>query len=131
MSDDILRTRTILVVDDEKSFRKKYKWMLRDEGFRVFEAPNALEVANVLMKEATNLDLILLDINLPEVDGRDIFDIIGEYAPQISILVTSVHPLQDQKIRLPKATDYFHKSQSDDVLIKKVKKILGVEKVQA
>ena len=129
--DDIARKRTILVVDDEKEFRKKFKWMLRDEGFRVFEASNAVDVASILMREATALELILLDINIPDVDGRGIFDIIDEYAPNIDIIVTSVHPLQDQKLKIPRAADYFQKQQSNEVLLKKVKKILGVAKAEA
>ncbi|MFH1359457.1 MAG: response regulator receiver protein, partial [Candidatus Omnitrophota bacterium] len=70
--------------------------------------------------------LILLDINLPEVDGRGIFDIIDEYAPEKSIIVTSVHPLGDQRLKIPKAVDYHQKSNSDETLLKKVKKVLGV-----
>ena len=118
--------RKILIVDDEKEMRKKYKAFLVAEGFGVLEAPNALEVSNILMREKSNIDLILLDINLPEIDGRDIFDIIDEYAPELKIIVTSVHPLQDQKLKIPRAADYYNKSQKEDVLLRKIRNVLGV-----
>src|SRR3989338_8887733 len=98
--------RTILIIDDDEEIRKRYKKSLAAEGFDVLEAPNALEVANVLMREKSRIDLILLDINLPEVDGREIFEIIDEYAPSLDVLVTSVYPISDQQLRIPRAVDY-------------------------
>lgn len=118
--------RTILLVDDEKAMRSKYKKILKKEGFKVIEAPKAMEVANVLMREKSNIDLILLDINIPEVDGRGIFDIVDEYAPELPIIVTSVHPLNDQKLRIPRAADYYNKLQAQDVLLKKIRGVLGI-----
>jgi len=123
--------RTIMIVDDEKEFRKKYKQLLKAEGYKVLEAPNAVEVANLLMRNKSLIDLILLDINLPQVDGREIFEVINEYAPTLDIIVTSVHPLQDQKLKIPRAIDYFNKSQSNDVLLKKVRNILGLQEVKS
>lgn len=118
--------RTVLVVDDEKDMRKKFKRLLVTKGFKVIEAPNALEVANILMREKSNLDLILLDIQIGELDGRDIFDIIDEYAPVLPVIVTSVLPLNDQKLKIPRAADYFHKGDKDEVFLSKVCRLLGV-----
>ncbi|MFA5059561.1 MAG: response regulator [Candidatus Omnitrophota bacterium] len=119
--------RLIFIVDDEKELRKKYKKLLIKEGFKVVEASNALEVANILMREKSKLDLILLDINISEVDGRDIFDIIEEYVPGLPVIVTSVYPVSEQKLRIPKAVDYYHKLQKEESLIKKIKNALGLE----
>ncbi len=119
--------RNILIIDDEAKFRKRFRKLLREAGFKVRQAPDAVEVANSLMRYSRELDLVLLDINMAEVDGRDTFDIINEYAPNIPILVTSVYPLQEQRLRIPRANDYFDKSDSDDILLKKVKKLLGVD----
>ena len=119
--------RTVLIVDDERDMRKRYKTLLKANGFKVFEARDAVEVANVLMREKSQLDLILLDINIAEIDGRGIFDIIDEYAPSIPIIVNSIYPLNDQKLRIPRATGYFNKAQKDEVLLKKIKDVLGVE----
>ena len=118
--------RSILIVDDEREMRKKYKKFLVANGFRVVEAPDAVEVANVLMREKSQLDLILLDINIAEVDGRDIFDIIDEYAPGMPVIVSSVYPTSEQKFRIPHADDYFSKSQKDEILLTKVRSLLGI-----
>lgn len=118
--------RTILLVDDEIGMRKKYRKFLTNKGFRVIEAPDALEVATVLMREKSSLDLILLDINIAQVDGRDIFEIIDEYAPDLRVIVSSVYPISDQKIRIPRAADYYNKSHDTNVLFRKIKNILGL-----
>ncbi len=122
--------RTILIVDDEREMRSKYKKFLKKEGFRVLEAPNALEVANILMREKSQLDLILLDINMREVDGKDIFDIVDEYAPNLQVIVSSIFPLQDQKLKIPRASDYYNKSHKKELLLSKIKKILGVSSLK-
>ena len=122
--------RTILIVDDEREMRSKYKKFLKKEGFRVLEAPNALEVANILMREKSTLDLILLDINIREVDGRDIFEIIDEYAPNLQVIVSSIFPLQDQKLKIPRAADYYNKSHKKELLLSKIKKVLGVSNLK-
>ena len=118
--------RTILLVDDEKKMRQRFKKMLKAEKFRVLESASAIEVADTLMREHSSIDLILLDINIPEVDGRGIFDIVEEYAPELPIIVTSVNPLMDQKLRIPNAVDYFQKLDNDKVLLTKVKNALGI-----
>ena len=123
-----IKTRTILVVDDEKEFRKKYKKLLKEQGYKVYEAQTAMDVAEHLMRN--RLDLILLDINIPEVDGKDISDIIDEYPSQNpAIIVTSVYPVSEQKFKIRRATDYYDKSTNTDLLLRKVRNVLGVESI--
>ena len=119
--------RNVLIIDDERDMRKKYKRYLIENDFRVIEARDATEVIDALMLERSQLDLILLDINIKEVDGRDIFDILDEYASNIPVIVSSVYPINDQKLRIPRATDYFNKAQKDEILLAKIKTILGLE----
>lgn len=123
--------RTVLIVDDEKVFRKKYKKLLKGKGFGVIEAASALEVSNSLMRDHSKIDIILLDINIPEVDGREIWEIIDEYAPELPIIITSVHPVIDQKLRIPRAADYFNKLHKEDLLLSKIKKVLGISSFEA
>jgi DNA-binding response OmpR family regulator len=117
--------RKVFIIDDEKDFRKKYKKLFRAEGYKVLVAPDFVEVANILMREKSNIGLIVLDINLPEVDGRDISEIIDEYAPELPILVSSVIPIRDQKLRIRKAFAYHNKLDGEEALLKKVRSYLG------
>ncbi len=124
--------RTVLIVDDEKKFRKKYKKLLKTEGFAVVEAASALETTDMLMRKGSTIDLILLDINIPEVDGRGVFELVEEYASDLPIIITSVHPVNDQKLRIPRAADYYSKLQKENILLGKIRSVLGIvnEKVK-
>ncbi len=62
--------RSILVVDDDEVMRSGLKRILESEGYQVHLAQDGLELSKVL--ENHRLDLILLDVNLPWVDGFEL-----------------------------------------------------------
>ena len=61
------RQPLILLVEDDEDTRRVYAIMLRHHGFRVVEAANGLDAVTRASEEAP--DLILMDMNLPQVDG--------------------------------------------------------------
>jgi CheY-like chemotaxis protein len=61
--------RTILLVEDDDETRRVYSAMLGHAGFRVLEAANGPEAVRCALEEAP--DLILMDMNLPTLDGRE------------------------------------------------------------
>jgi two-component system aerobic respiration control protein ArcA len=67
-------TRTILVVDDDEVMRNAIKRILESEGYKVLLAQDGLELSKIL--ETTRLDMILLDVNLPWVDGLELCRLI-------------------------------------------------------
>ena len=116
--------KKILIIDDEEKIRAAYRALLRKEGFEILEAKNASQGTFKLIS-AEHIDLILLDINMPEVDGVTMREVINEYDPHSKIIVASVYPIDEQKQAIPQADDYFDKVQGVDVLLDKVKKALG------
>ena len=72
-----LQTKTILVVDDDEIMRNGIKRILESENYKVILAHDGLELAKIL--ESTRLDLILLDVNLPWVDGFELCKIIKNH----------------------------------------------------
>lgn len=116
--------KKILIIDDEEKIRNVYRNLLTKEGFEVLEAKNASQGTFKLIS-SEQIDLILLDINMPEIDGVIMRDVINEYDPQFKIIVASVYPIDEQRQAIPNANDYFDKVQGVDVLIEKVKKVLA------
>lgn len=72
-----IETRSILVVDDDEIMRNALKRILENEGYKVLLAVDGLELSKIL--ETTRLDLILLDVNLPWVDGYELCRLIKDH----------------------------------------------------
>ena len=116
--------KKILIIDDEYKFRNVYKKLLKLEGHEVLEAENGITAYNLLLSNH-HVDLILLDINMPEFAGNKLFNLLQLFFARIKVIVTSVCPLDEQEELIDNAADYFDKSQGTDVLLEKVKNVLG------
>ena len=110
--------KRILIVEDEQAMRDMYSRLLRSVGWKVVDVGDARGATNILIRK--ELDLILLDINIPEVDGQQMFEVIKEYDSNLKIIICSVYPIDKQKRMIPQATDYYDKSQGPFVLLTKV-----------
>lgn len=117
--------KKILVIDDEISMRKIYSRLLHREGFEAIEALNPKDAMAILNRD--NVDLVLLDINMPEMDGQQLYGVIREYHPRLKVIVSSVYHLDEQKQTIVGATDYFDKSQGVLELLDKIREALGDE----
>jgi DNA-binding NarL/FixJ family response regulator len=81
-------TRTILIVDDHPSFRGMAKALLESEGFDVVgeaaDGASALEAAKAL-----HPDVILLDVQLPDIDGFEVAAQLTQNGNSPAIVMTS------------------------------------------
>ena len=116
-------TKTILIVDDEERIRKVYSTIFAREGFRVLQSPDAATANEMLVRQ--DVDLILLDINMAQVDGTVLYDLIQVFHRKAKVIVSSVYPLEDQRHLIEAATDYYDKAESITLLIRKVRDALG------
>lgn len=119
----------ILMVDDEAGIHRTYGRLLADEGHRIFPAYNATQAVNIMITR--RIDLVLLDINIPDLDGSAIREIIDEYDEALRVIVFSVYPLEQQKQRIPRATGYFDKSQDVGTLLDMIRDLPGPAELKA
>jgi signal transduction histidine kinase/CheY-like chemotaxis protein len=82
-------TETILVAEDEDSLRDLAKQMLERAGYTVVAAANGKEAIRQFNEHAGEIDLLLLDVVMPEMGGRDVFDHIRERDPDVAVLFAS------------------------------------------
>ena len=111
--------KTILIVDDEEQIVRVFSWLLKKEGYQVLSAGTCVEARELLKRSPVNL--VLLDINMAEVDGPTLFDIIQAFHPGVKVVVSSVYPLEEQRQRIKGAADYYDKSAGLPELLKKIK----------
>jgi two-component system, cell cycle sensor histidine kinase and response regulator CckA len=86
--------RTVLVVDDAGVVRRISFRVLSEAGFRVFEAASAVEALEVMEMLHGRLDLILVDVVMPELNGVDLVRLIRERWDQPNILFMSAFPAE-------------------------------------
>ena len=86
--------RTALVVDDAGVVRRLSFRVLSEAGYRVFEAASAVEAIDVLAMLRGRLDLVLVDVIMPEVNGVDLVRLIREEWEGPAILFMSAYPAE-------------------------------------
>ncbi|MGH7580310.1 MAG: response regulator [Gemmatimonadales bacterium] len=85
---------TALVVDDERISRHVASRMLRELGLRVLEADGAEEALDVFRISQQPIDLVLLDVVMPETDGVELAEQILAHRPGQAIIFMSAHPAE-------------------------------------
>ncbi len=92
--------RTVLVVDDEPGIRRVLNQYLTAEGHHVVEAATgaeALEALGVPGKPATPIDLVLLDIGLPDIDGLEVLSTLRRTS-SVYVLVLTARAEETDKV---------------------------------
>lgn len=91
---DVPLIRTVLVVDDAGVVRRLAFRVLSESGYRVFEAAGAVEALEVLAMLRGHVDLVLVDVVMPEVNGVDLVRLIREEWEYPAILFMSAYPAE-------------------------------------
>lgn len=117
--------KRILIIDDEQRIGESYTRLFSEEGFEVKHASTAQEATNLLIRE--HFDLVLLDINMPDVNGKVMYEVVREYDRNMKVIVSSVYPIEEQVQSILGACAYHNKSQGVDILVAKIKEVLGNE----
>ena len=118
--------KTILVVDDEQSIRESLEGILQDEGYRCLFAENG-EIALSLVKEES-IDLVLLDIWMPGMDGLEALQLIKTQRPELTIIMMSGHGTIETAVKATKlgAFDFIEKPVSLEKLLLSIQNGLKV-----
>src|SRR3954469_24170141 len=89
---DVRNSPSILVVDDQATVRRMAHRLLSEWGFRVFEAESGEEAMEVLETARAGVQLVMVDVIMPQADGVQVSRRIQERWPQQRILYMSAHP---------------------------------------
>lgn len=91
---DIPIIRTVLVVDDAGVVRRLTFRVLSETGYRVFEAAGAVEALEVIAMLHGRVELVLVDVVMPEINGVDLVRLIRERWSEPAILFMSAFPAE-------------------------------------
>lgn len=117
-----LRKENILIVDDDIDILELLQRHLQAMGYHTYKAVSVKEALFIL--KDTFIDLIITDIQMPEIDGLQLLKFANEHYPEIPKLVVTGYPSVEDSLEVIKsgATDYltkpFTKSELKDAIEK-------------
>ena len=121
----------ILVVDDDKNTRMFLRAVLENAKYTVSVAKNGLEALEVFDRE--HIDLVVLDIMMPGMDGYELTESLREAGNNLPILMVSAKQLPKDKHRgfLAGTDDYITKPIDDEEMLYRIKALLRRAKIES
>jgi CheY-like chemotaxis protein len=120
-------TETVLLVEDDAGVRDVAQALLRGLGYTVLEASNGAEALLLAEKHAAAIDLLMTDVVMPGISGRELAERLRAIHPELKVLFTSgytddivvYHGVADQSL------NFIGKPYSFQDLARKIRDILA------
>ncbi len=121
----------VLILDDEKPFTEELHELLQNSGYRAFESNTASEGMKIL--ETEQIDLLILDVRLPRVNGLDVLKEVKMKYPNVEVIIVSAHGDMDTVIKAMRlgAIDYLRKPFRHidiQIAIERIQKFLHLQR---
>jgi len=117
---------TVLFVDDESSIRQLAQSILENSGYTVLPAENGEQALDIFQRELRRIGLVILDLTMPALSGRDVLRRILAIDPKMRILISSGHqiPNDGNQLRSLGRIEFVPKPYRPDELARSVRSIL-------
>lgn len=121
------RGRTIMLVEDEEMLRGLGVIMLQGDGYRVLAAKDGLEAVEMFAEHADEIGLVLCDLGLPRLGGREVFLRMREIKPDVRAIVASgyLEPSLRSEILKAGVIDTVQKPYDFREMLAKIRSIIG------
>lgn len=86
----------ILIVDDEETIIEISRKILESLGYRVVTARGGEEATSIYREQMDEIDLVILDMIMPDISGRETYDVLKTINPHIKVLLSSGYSLSGQ-----------------------------------
>ncbi|MDD4205662.1 MAG: response regulator, partial [Candidatus Delongbacteria bacterium] len=126
MAEDILKSN-VIIIDDDDDLRETYYDLLISEGFKnTFQAESGIKALE--MAKTQKLDLIISDLNMPEMDGIETIKKIKELQPKVISMILTGFGNMDVAIKAfseSHINDFLSKPVENDELLEKIRSHLS------
>ena len=119
---------TVLVVDDEEYVRVLCETMLKKLGYKIILAKHGNEAIKLYQKNMKNIDLVLLDMIMPGIDGSETFNKLKKIDPDIKVVLSSGYTKEGhiEKVLKNGALGFIQKPYKIKDLSKTLANVLGI-----
>ncbi|MBI9086922.1 MAG: PAS domain S-box protein [Desulfobacterales bacterium] len=124
-------SETILLVDDEEMIREVGQAMLEKLGYRIVVAVGGEQAVDVIKRKGNEIDLVILDLIMPGMDGGQTFDRIMEIRPELPVILASGYAINGKANNIMQrgCNGFIQKPFNLSELSQKVRKVLGEAKI--
>jgi len=91
---------SILLVDDEKAVLEVGEKFLKVLGYKVFPAQGGEEAIEIFKKHLDSIDLVILDIIMPQMGGGEVFDRLKQVSPRVKVLLSSGYSIDGEASKI-------------------------------
>lgn len=122
----LLGHESILVVEDDEGVRNFVGTALKDLGYKVSEANNGKKALELLNQNGNNFDLIITDLIMPEMNGKELAIEVAKILPNVRVLFTSGYT-EDHIVNsgsLEGEVNFLQKPYSIQTLASKVREVI-------
>jgi PAS domain S-box-containing protein len=119
-------TETILLAEDDDAVRRTLSQMLRLSGYTVFEAVDGEDAVSIYSRHKDLTDLVLLDVRMPKMNGREVYEAIRKAGSKTAVLFISGYTddiLKSSGI-LPTDFNFISKAALPYEILRKVREVL-------
>ena len=122
-----MASKVVLVVEDEPALVSIYQRALERRGYQVLSARNGEEALQILDAQGGQVDLVLSDIVMPGMSGRELVWRLRESKPEVQIILASGYADQDGALQMmeDQGVCFVAKPVDLNVLLGIVKEIIG------
>ncbi|HCE42639.1 MAG TPA: hypothetical protein DET40_03730 [Lentisphaeria bacterium] len=120
------RGETVLIVEDEPSVLRIVSSELKRNGYNIIESEGGAEALEMARKHKGRIDILLTDVIMPVMDGKELYVRLSEIHPEIKVMYMSGHTydvLSQHDIQAPDA-QFISKPFSMEILRKKIQNLL-------
>jgi CheY-like chemotaxis protein len=86
----------VLLVDDEADVRKVFMSILEEIGYRVLSAGDGQEAIELYRNNKDEIDMVLLDMIMPDMGGGEVYDRLKEINPEVKVLLSSGYSIDGE-----------------------------------
>ena len=115
------------MVDDEEMIIEVGKAMLKKLGYNVITSGSGQEAIEMLTEHGEAIDLVILDMIMPGMDGGETFDRIREIQPEIPVIISSGYTINGQATDILNrgCNGFIQKPYDLSALSKKIRNVVG------
>jgi PAS domain S-box-containing protein len=125
------RGEGVLIVEDEKNLLALVETVLKRNGYETFTAVHGEQAVDVYRRNKQEIDLVLLDLGLPVMDGHQVYEELKREDPHVTVVISTGYVDPEVRIDLVKhgVNGFIQKPLTPQAVLQKIRSVLDRRKI--